>query len=113
MFDHVWRGTWKWDAPAGETIGRAELYRRCAALCAQGVRRGMQVDPVRTAAAIVMHDDPDYDLAPAVSAALDPFYDAYPLRHYDEATAVGTLLAVADRLDAEAAARLTVVRPRR
>jgi hypothetical protein len=99
-------GTWTWDAPTGETIGRAELYRRCAILCAQGIRRGMQVDPVRTAAATLMHADPDYDLAPTVSAALDPFYDAYPLRHYDELTAVQTLLAVADRLDADAAARL-------
>ena len=97
-------GTWTWNAPTGETIGRPELYRRCAILCARGVWPGMQIDPVRTAAAIVMHADPNYDLAPAVSAALDPFYDAYPLCRYDEATVVRTLLAVADHLDAVAAA---------
>jgi hypothetical protein len=94
--------TWTWDAPTGETIDRPALYRRCAALCAQGIRRGMQLDPVRTAAAMVMHEDPDFDLASAVSVALGPFYDAYPLGYYDEATAVSVLLTVADRLDAEA-----------
>jgi hypothetical protein len=112
VFEYGRMETWMWDAPTGETISRAELYRRCAILCAQGIRRGMQVDPVRTAAAIVMHADPDYDLAPTVSAALDPFYDAYPLRHYDEVSAIGTLLAVADQVDA-AAARLAGARRRR
>jgi hypothetical protein len=111
MFEYSGMETWMWDAPTGERIGRAELYRRCASLCAQGIRRGMQVDPVRTAAAVVMHADQDYDLAPTVSAALDPFYDAYPLQHYDEATAVRTLLAVADQVDA--AARLAGTRRRR
>ena len=96
-----------WDAGTGETIGRAELDRRCAVLCAQGVPRGTQRDPVRIAAAVVMADDPAFDRAAAVRSALDPFHAAYPLDHYDEATAVITLLQVADWLDADAAAGIT------
>ena len=57
-------------------------------------------------AAVVMENDPAFDQAPAVRTALAPFYDAYLLPHYDEATVVATLLAVAAQLDAQEAARV-------
>ena len=98
---------WTWETPTGEILSRAELYRRCALVSARGIPRGTQLDPLCTAAAVVMADDATFDRAPAVLAALGPFRQAYRPDSYDEAAAITTFYRVAAELDEQEALRLT------